>query len=332
MDVNSISVVELSNRVKELYCLSDDIEISLLKYSENINYRIYEKKKEKKYALRLCRPNYHTYEELQSEVTWISKIEKNTDVSVATPIKGIDGGYVQQLTLGAGVFYCCMFAFLEGVTLREITDEDKSAYYMRTIGSITAKLHNQVIEWEDSDSLNRFTWDYEDFFGENSRWGDWHNDTHLQESDYAYIEQALGIIKKNLSSYGKGKDRYGLIHTDLNNNNVIINGNDCYVIDFDDCGYGWFLYDASTALLECDDNLEDMIRAWLEGYESIRKLSEEDYKMIMTFIVMKRIIRFQWVGSHMDNDTVKKIPQSNYECSLKLIRRYLETQNYEDFF
>ena len=98
-----------------------------------------------------------------------------------------------------------MFAFLEGVTLREITDEDKSAYYMRTIGSITAKLHNQVIKWENSDSLNRFTWDYEDFFGENSRWGDWHNDTHLQKSDYAYVEQALDIIKKNLSSYGKVK-------------------------------------------------------------------------------------------------------------------------------
>ncbi len=42
--------------------------------------------------------------------------------------------------------------------------------------------------------------------------------------------------------------RWGLIHADLRPSNIMIDGADLTVIDFDDCGFTWFLDDFASAL------------------------------------------------------------------------------------
>ena len=337
MDVSAIPEDDLRKKVAALYGFNNNIKIKIIKYSENITYLIEDDEKKAKYVLRLCRPEYHDKEELESEMLWINTIKETTDLYIADSYPGINGDRVQQVTLLLGneyeiEFYCCLFLFLKGENLRNLRGEELNKS-IEKIGQIIATLHNQVLKWEPalSKKLKRFTWNFEDFFSQSARWGVWRDFPNLTDEERNLYDKAEKLIKKRLIEYGKENDRYGLIHTDLNLNNVIVDGSKVQIFDFDDCGYGWFLYDMSTTLLEYEDNLEDMLESWLKGYESIRSLSQEDYKQIMTFIVLRKIVRVAWIGSHWENDTVKKVSPTYYEHTDNLIKAYLTDGCQDDY-
>ena len=73
------------------------------------------------------------------------------------------------------------------------------------------------------------------------------NPVDLTESQKEIFSQTVAIGCKRLGKYGKKPDRYGLIHSDLNINNILVDGDQVKILDFDDCGYGWLLFDFSTA-------------------------------------------------------------------------------------
>ena len=151
------------------------------------------------------------------------------------------------------------------------------------------------------------------------------NPVDLTESQKEIFSQTVAIGCKRLEKYGKKPDRYGLIHSDLNINNILVDGDQVKILDFDDCGYGWFLFDLSTAVLEYDTNLSEMTRAWLDGYQTVRPLSPEDLQEVDTFIVLRKIVRMGWIASHWDNDTVKRVTDRYYTETEKLARAYCET-------
>ena len=72
---------------------------------------------------------------------------------------------------------------------------------------------------------------------------------------------------QRLRAYGRGADRYGLIHADFRLANLLIHNGDTRVIDFDDCGIGWFLYDAATAVSFFEDRTDvpELMEAWMEA-------------------------------------------------------------------
>ena len=43
-------------------------------------------------------------------------------------------------------------------------------------------------------------------------------------------------------------ERFGLVHADLRLANLLVEDEKVNVIDFDDCGYSWFMYDFGTAV------------------------------------------------------------------------------------
>ena len=51
-----------------------------------------------------------------------------------------------------------------------------------------------------------------------------------------------------LCEFGKSADRYGLVHGDMLPENLFYDGSELRLIDWDDTGFGWHLYDFATAL------------------------------------------------------------------------------------
>ena len=81
------------------------------------------------------------------------------------------------------------------------------------------------------------------------------------------------------------------------------------VLDFDDCGFGWHLYDLAGTFSFLEDNirLEQWVRAWLEGYETVLPLRKEDIREIPTMIMARRIQLLAWITSHEDSDPVREM-------------------------
>ncbi|KMY53777.1 serine kinase [Bacillus sp. FJAT-27231] len=282
--------------------------VSLLDYSENYTYLITEEKTNQKHILRVCRPNYHTKSQIESEMVWLKSLHEQSPIEVSLPIPNDQGEYVQSTWVDGNVYYSTLFTFLEG---EAPDDNDESALikHFFTIGYITAQFHNQSVKQHQLyDQFDRIIWDYDTILGDTPKWGKWQDGLGLTPERTHLFERVCATIKKRLDRFGKHKENFGLIHSDLRLANLIIEGEQIKVIDFDDCGFGWYLYDLATSLsfIEHKPYVPALINSWLEGYKKIRPLSEEEEKEIPTFIMMRRLQLISWVGSR-DNETTRTL-------------------------
>ena len=64
------------------------------------------------------------------------------------------------------------------------------------------------------------------------------------------------------------------------------------VIDFEDCGLSWYLYDLACALTfnEGRADVGELIALWVDGYRQVEHLSAEDEKEIDTFLMLRRLM------------------------------------------
>jgi Ser/Thr protein kinase RdoA (MazF antagonist) len=132
-------------------------------------------------------------------------------------------------------------------------------------------------------------------------------------------------LRTRLARHGSDPDRYGLVHADLRLANLLVDGDTTYVIDFDDCGWSWYLYDLGAALsfIEDDPRVPELVDAWTRGYRRIRELSTEDEAEIPTFVMMRRLLLVAWIGSHAGTELAQSMGAAYTEGSCALAERYL---------
>ena len=319
----------LAEKFLKNYSDSDNVKPVLLHISENHTYKIIDNVTKKPLGvMRITRPGYHTLEEYEAELSWLLEIKKTTDVEVANPLPAVDGTYIQTCEKweDGQAYACMMFEFLPGkMPGEDVSREEMLKQYYR-IGILAAKLHKQVLSWPEAGKLSRFSWDYEATIGTFARWGFWGDIKSLSSKDRDILYKTCDKIKQKLEQYGKGKERYGLIHSDIRAANLIAEGADLKVIDFDDCGFGWFLYDlaASVSFIEHLPITEELVVQWLAGYETERSLTEEDKRMIPTFIMQRRIQLTAWLNSHYESDPTEEYEFGYCEKTIEMAKEYLK--------
>lgn len=274
--------------------------------SENITYFIY-KNNEPVYTMRIARPKYRTYNQLKSEIDWLLLLSK-TDIPVPVPIK-INSRYI-NLVYG---YYIIVFNYIDGKMPQY---NDCSTMY--ECGKLAAKLHKSP----KPKDIERPVWSPENMCGKNGLWGDWRSNKDLSGEDKEFIEEVYINTANKIKDYKT--DKYGLIHTDLRMTNLL-KGHKYYAIDFDDCGYGYYIQDLAGALSFMEDSniIEDLKNAWYTGYEEILPLSQEDKDMADSFIILRRIQLLAWITSHYDSDYVKTVSDGFAEKTIEIIKNIL---------
>jgi Ser/Thr protein kinase RdoA (MazF antagonist) len=122
-----------------------------------------------------------------------------------------------------------------------------------------------------------------------------------------------------LARFGKREDRFGLIHADCMPDNVLIHRGVASVIDFDDCGFGWYLYDPATlfAFSVADDAFPTMLDAWAEGYRSVAGLPDAHLAELPTFIMARCLVGLGWLHTRRETDMARLLtgPIVELACS-----------------
>ena len=99
-----------------------------------------------------------------------------------------------------------------------------------------------------------------------------------------------------MSRYARQGD-YGLIHADLVRENVLVDGAHLNLIDFDDAGFGWRMFDIATALHKNRDEPDypALADALVTGYRAVRPLGEDDLAQMDLFMVIRSFTYLGWI-------------------------------------
>jgi len=117
------------------------------------------------------------------------------------------------------------------------------------------------------------------------------------------------------------------IHTDLLRPNLLVHDGSVSVIDFDDAGFSWYLYDLGTTVsfFEHEPVVPALVDSWLEGYRRAGRLSAADEAEIWTFIMFRRLLLVAWIGSHRAVDIAAELGAGYTQGSCDLAESYLST-------
>ena len=111
--------------------------------------------------------------------------------------------------------------------------------------------------------------------------------------------------------------------------NLLIQDNATRLIDFDDCGFGWYLYDFATAVSFIEDHpqLPQLKSSWLEGYRKWRVPSELEIQELDTLIMLRRLALLAWIGGHAEVPIVQELQGKFASITCQLAQEYLATPN-----
>ena len=312
---------------RPLFGLSDNDTVRLINHSENMTYRI-DRANGKKLILRLHRQGYQSYDTIMSEIAWMKALQEDAGILTPQALPGIDGKLIQRVsTPQTGSRNCVLINWIDGEMPQETGELSVLLEPFTQLGRITARLHQHAIEWQRPEFFQRQCWDFDGTIGDQPIWGQYLEGQGLDEEDKKLLKKCGTSIQERLERFGKSPDRFGLVHADLRLANLLIHQGNIRVIDFDDCGLGWFLYDIGAALsfMEEREDLPELVEAWVKGYLEVRTLVEEEITEIPTFIMLRRLTLLGWAASRSETGGLASelgVPFSKGTC--QLARKYLE--------
>jgi Ser/Thr protein kinase RdoA (MazF antagonist) len=282
--------------------------------------------------LRVHRLGYHSRAAIASELAWLEALRRDAGVRTPAVLPAADGSRIVAVPEegpeeGGTVRHCVMFEFLPGVE----PPEDRLVEDFEPLGALTARMHLHAMAWTRPPGFTRFHWDYDAALGSVARWGRWQDGVGVDKEALAVLSRLDAVLRDRLARFGRGPDRYGLIHADLRLANLLVDdagpgaGAPPRVIDFDDCGFGWFLYDLGAALsfIEHHPRAPEMIESWTRGYRSVRELPAADEAEIWTFVMLRRLLLVAWIGSHTGVDIARELGAGYTAGTCDLAERYL---------
>jgi Ser/Thr protein kinase RdoA (MazF antagonist) len=103
-------------------------------------------------------------------------------------------------------------------------------------------------------------------------------------------------MQRVMTQLGDGADQAGLIHADLHLDNALFWRGDVRVIDFDDCGFGYWLYDIAVSLWELRrrDDYGQFRAALINGYTQHRPLPPGGLAHLDDFIATREVAFGLW--------------------------------------
>lgn len=301
----------------------DGAELSLINHSENWTYRVTPKTASRPFILRVHRDRYHSYDGIRSELAWMRALQADDGVKTPQAIPARDGSDIQTIRHPAlpAPRHCVLFEFIDGIE----PPQDNLIPPFRQLGEVTARCHHHSITWQRPSYFERLTWDFEHALGDKPNWGSWRDGPDLSPDRAKLLQRTVDLIERRLRAFGQARDRYGLIHADFRLANLLVHNGDVRVIDFDDCGFGWFLYDAATSVSFFEDRADvpDLLEAWKEGYRRQRALTKADENELWTFVLLRRLLLFAWMGSHAETDLARETGPGYSAGTCDLAEKYL---------
>jgi Ser/Thr protein kinase RdoA (MazF antagonist) len=305
-----------------------DATLDLIKYRENAVFKA--ENSQFKGALRLHRHGYHSDDELRSELQWMQALS-HSGIKVPEVVPARSGDlFVKHSGEGLpGELQIDMFQWIDGTQLGTVEDGVSSAddvsQTFGAIGELAARVHNQASGWTLPTGFTRHAWDAEGLAGDNPFWGRFWEIESATPAQAELLSESRDRLLDDLHNVPKIAENYSMIHADFAAENVIIDGGDVRLIDFDDAGFGWHLFELVTALffIQGEDYFADAQAALFNGYRKHRQLADEDLELLPLFFLARGTTYVGWVHTRSETETAKELTPLILDLVCGLAESYL---------
>jgi Ser/Thr protein kinase RdoA (MazF antagonist) len=280
------------------------------------------------YTLRLHQLNYMKPKYISSELEWLSAL-RDAGIQVPKPFKNLGGSWLTKVDSEYNVPQernCSLISWVEGRLLKK----NFHPHHFKSLGRVIGRMHEQSIGWKPPKGFSRPHWDWRGLFdydygipGEDAR-------SAIPKVHQPIFNEALNLFQETFNQLGKGKRIYGLIHADLGvSDNVVYHAGEARPLDFDDCGFGYWLFDFGVVLSQYISDFNDkspiMRDALIEGYMETTPLSNLDFDCLDLFIAT-RYAQFMYFYQAAGLHSPQHMDEANKEVNMnaKHLKRILK--------
>jgi Ser/Thr protein kinase RdoA (MazF antagonist) len=236
-----------------------------------------------RFVLRMYKVSRRS-ENLMPELLWLQALRREMPLSVPEPIPAPDGSLISEVTVKGTSRRCVLLRWLPGDRKPNPSSED-----LAMAGSRVARLHRHCEQYGLPEGLVfPHVWDWDWVFGDAVPiWNK--GGSVYSRSELDVFRTTAERVRQDLQDLGKDISVFGIIHRDLHLNNFLFRNEDAYVVDFEMCGWGYYLFDLAVTLLSLEGRKHPtpLQYALLEGYQRERPLPEEQLRYIDTFVAMR---------------------------------------------
>lgn len=208
----------------QLYCLTDNPEDGVYGFTRQGQAFVL------KYALPTVRP----FAALQTQIDWVNFLAAH-NVPVSRPIPSRQGVLVEQLSFNN--------SFVSVVCYEQVPGERPqvpalSAEQWQRWGQTLGKLHTLSMHYTPAPHHQPL-----DHWNAGAT-----RDRRTIPADQTRVLEKFDALQQTFQALPTGPQVYGVVHGDVQANNLCLDHETFWVIDFDNCAYHWFLMDIATSL------------------------------------------------------------------------------------
>jgi Ser/Thr protein kinase RdoA (MazF antagonist) len=250
-------------------------------------------------VIRVCLPGGRSDAELDAELAWLAALARDTGLTI--PVARFSTRVATaQLPAGGR---CIAFSWVQGrpcarrPSRRLVTD----------LGRVLATLHRHARGFQPPPGFTRPALD----IGHLTWAGTWHAGRlarlPLDPAIRRVLSQAAERVEAVLASLGQDLAAHGLIHADLDLDNVLDHHGQARPIDFDDTSWGHYALDLAITAAGLPQRLHP---ALLGGYQTISPLPPGYAEHQTALLAARRLYLATW---HLANE----LPAEAYLAPLK---------------
>lgn len=250
-------------------------------------------------ALRLHRAGYQDEAAIRSELWWCGELAA-LGLPVPTPLPLPDGDILATLSTNR---HASAIRWLEGAPMGKAGQPlpmpvPAQIDLHHRIGQLLRRLHESSDGLIRPDAFSRPRWDIDGLVGEAPLWGRFWEHPRASYVQLSAQFAAREAVRSFLARHAAAGGDFGLIHADVLRENILVSDAGLSLIDFDDSGFGFRLYDLGTVLSQnqYEPARDDLRDALMAGYGT------QDVEMVEVFTLARILASVGWTIPRLGPD------------------------------
>ena len=306
----------LAEKALEAYGLTG-ARLTFLRYFANITYRVdlpgpalVDRRSgpylHNSYLLRVLVSS--NWEYALGEMTWLAALSVEAGLPVPAPVPNLEGELLTRVTT-AGIPKGRIVSLMRWIDGRK-PPRNLTLRHYRSWGQMVGKLHAFAAGWVPPEEFKRYIWDWEGLLG--GRGFRYPLDELVADMPVKLQEPFLSAstdVRSSMAALGTSPEAYGMVHGDMYLENILIKDGAILPIDFEDCGFGYWLWDIAIAL-EDQPWTEIWFQrrdAFLEGYCANHPLPDSQLQHLDTFMAANYATVALWAAHFIRDEPARRV-------------------------